>query len=142
MTQPDSMTTDPLARAKQVMKQVTDCLKAEGIELGRATLKGGAEVDAIRVGDWPEGTVIKGLEVLVPLNPRVRPPAGFQFLGFERTWLLRLINNASDPDILELAAQALAARFWPFSVDPQLLEASPETCEQMVIGLNVDQQES
>lgn len=145
MTQPDteSMSNDPLAPARVVLKQVKAALEEQGpllgFELGTATLKGGAEVPAIYLADWPEGTVVKGLEVIVPRSPRIKPPPGFKFLGFERTWLVRFINNDSDPDILEKAAQALAERFWPFAVDPALLEESPETCEQMVIGLNLDQ---
>lgn len=130
---------DPMAPAKEVKRQVSEALKAGGVELGTATLPGGAKVPAIYVGDWPTGTVVSGLECLVPLSPRLSAPAGFSFLGFQRLWLLRLINNASHPDMLERAAHALAERFWPLGNDPQVMPASPDTCEQMVIGIDLDQ---
>ena len=134
-TTPPVQAIDP--KAEVVKRLVNEALAAAQVELGTAAYQGN-EVAAINIGDWPEGTIVDGLEVIIPTAPKLDKPAGFAFLGFQRTWRVRFINHAAIPDILEAAANAVATLF-PDCDDPQILEESPETPEQMVIGVNVDQ---
>lgn len=127
------------APARKVARMVAEALQAGGVEIGEATIPGGGKVPAINVGMWQTGTVVKGLEVKITPNPKLSTPVGFQFLGYRRSWGVRFINNASHPDILERAAVAVAERFFPFDADPEVIEESPETCEQMTLAINADQ---
>lgn len=137
MTAPDGYQSE--LRALFCRKAVCYALKQAGIQIGVATLPGGGTAPACNVGRWQEGTTVKGLEILIAPNPKVKTPEAFEFLGFLRTWQVRFINNEGKPDILERAANALAQVVFPFDDDPVRLEATATMKEQFTIGINIDQ---
>lgn len=101
---------------------------------GTAILPGGQTTPAITVGDWPEGTTVTGLEVLIGSTPRQRAIDAFEFLGYVEVWTVRLVNwqNAVN---LEDAANAVAAEFWPLDADPQVIPENSLVPEQVVLSV-------
>ncbi|UQN10368.1 hypothetical protein [Deinococcus sp. QL22] len=108
-----------------------------GVVLGVATFPGGQTADGLTVGDWPEGTTVTGLEVIISANPRQRVVPAFAFLGFQTSFPIRLVNQSGQED-LEAAVNAIAEAFWPLADDPALLEESRDYPEQVTLAVTAD----
>ena len=106
--------------------------------LGAYTLPGGEVVPAISLGDPPEGTTVQGLECLMAPNPKRDEALSFAYLGAATAYPVRLINNTDDPDVIEIATNALARWFWPFWDEPRLQEATADMPEQSTMSLLYD----
>lgn len=132
--------------AKVVKARILAALEAARVEIGTAQrYKGGAPVGdpvpAITVRDWPEGITVKGLEVIIAPNPKLKTVPGFEFLGWWRTWPVKFINRAGQSDILERAANAVASALWPLDDEPVIIPESRDFPEQIILGVNVDQRD-
>lgn len=140
MTQPAA---DPMnVAAREVRTGVRNALLAGGVKIGTARLPNGTMVEALVMGDFPEGTTASGLEIQISEEPELTPMGGFEHLGFQRVWTVRVIDWKSgdhETDQLEQAANALVAVYHPFESGPDILPASPDYPEQMVIGIIADQ---
>lgn len=116
--------------------RVIAALNAENIPLGTAVV-GGIDTPALVIGDWPEGTTVRGLEVVISATPTQETIPAFEFVGFLRAYPVRLINWSGQEN-LEDASNALAAAFWPLAEDPALIRESADYPEQVTLSLTVD----
>ncbi|MBZ9753005.1 hypothetical protein K7W42_19385 [Deinococcus sp. HMF7604] len=116
--------------------QLEAAFTAAGVALGLATVNG-VPVAALNIGDWPEGTTVTGLEVLVSRTPQQREVDAFAFLGFVPSYTIRLINWSGAED-LEAATNAIAEVFWPLAEEPRLIPESPQNPEQVTLAVTPD----
>lgn len=121
-----------------VRRQIEQALAAAGVKLGTARYKDGKTVPALVVGDWPEGTTVTGLGVILSVNPQQQEVPGFSYMGFIRSWPVRAVNH-SGRENLEAVANALAEEFWPLWEGPELLPATADYPEQMTLSVIADQ---
>ncbi|WP_295818018.1 hypothetical protein [uncultured Deinococcus sp.] len=120
----------------ELRDRIEAALGDAGVPLGTA-LVNDTPTPAIVVGDWPEGTTVTGLEVVIRATPNQETIAGFEFIGFVRSYRVRLINW-SGTENLEDACNALAGAFWPLAEDPAVIPQSPDYPEQVTLALNPD----
>lgn len=123
--------------AQEVAERIKAALAEEGVPLGVATFREGHTRAALNIGDWPEGTTVTGLEIIVAPNPRQQVVPAFAFLGYQQSYPVRLINQSGSED-LEAATNAIAAAFWPLADDPRLLEESRDYPEQVTLAVTAD----
>lgn len=121
--------------ALPLRERIEAALRDGDVKLGTATLPNKARTPALTVGDWPEGTTVTGLEVIVSRNPRQQSIEAFAFVGFIPSFEVRLINWSGRED-LEAASNAIAAAFWPLAEDPALIPASPLNPEQVTLAVH------
>jgi hypothetical protein len=123
-----------VSRARLVRDAIEAALADADVPLGIATFPDGHTTPALNVGDWQDGTTVTGLEVVIAPNPAQKSVPAFEFLGFQRSYPVRLINWGGSED-LEAAVNAIAAVFWPLAEDPRLLPASPDYPEQVTLSV-------
>lgn len=121
-----------------VRRRIEQALATAGVVLGTARHKDGTTTPALVVGDWPEGTTVEGLEIILSRNPQQQPVPGFDYMGFIRSWPVRAVNHSGRED-LEAVANALAEEFWPLWAGPDLLPATTDYFEQMTLEVVADQ---
>lgn len=126
-----------MSQAPEIAARIREAFAREGVTLGTARFKEGHTRDALTIGDWPSGTTVTGLEVIVSHSPRQRAPATFGFLGFETAYPVRLVNQSGSED-LEAAVNAIASAFWPLADDPALLPESRDYPEQVTLAVTAD----
>lgn len=124
-------------KGQEIADRIRAALAEAGVPLGVATFREGHTRDALNVGDWPEGTTVTGLEVIVAANPKQQTVPAFSFLGFQNSFPVRLINQSGEED-LEAATNAIAEIFWPLAEDPRLLEESRDYPEQVTLAVTAD----
>lgn len=117
----------------QLRTRVEHALEQEGVKLGTATI-GGQAVPALNIGDWPEGTTVQGLEIIISRNPTQEPIPGFEFVGFITSYPIRAVNWSGAED-LEAVANAIASEFWPLAQDPARIPESPSYPEQITLAV-------
>lgn len=132
------MTGDAPVSALGVRRQIEQALANAGVRLGTARYKDGKTVPALVMGDWPEGTTVTGLELILTANPQQQGVPGFSYMGFIRSWPVRAVNH-SGRENLEAVANALAEEFWPLWDGPDLLPATADYPEQMTLSVIADQ---
>lgn len=116
--------------ALTIRTQIAQALAAGEIQVGTARFQTGDETPAINVGDWPEGTTVQGLEVLIADTPKMVQLNASAYLGSIANWPVRIVNWNGAAD-LEAVVNAIAETFFPFGEDPRVLEASPDYPEQV-----------
>jgi len=116
--------------ALTIRTQINEALATGGIVIGTARFQTGDETPAINVGDWPEGTTVAGLEVLIASTPKPVQLDTSAYLGSIPNWPVRIVNWSGTAD-LEDVVNAIAETFFPFGEDPRVLEASPDYPEQV-----------
>ncbi|MGY2892479.1 hypothetical protein [Deinococcus sp. UYEF24] len=116
--------------ALAIRRLITEALAKGEIQVGTAHFQSGDETAAINVGDWPEGTTVHGLEVLIASTPRPVQLDSSAYLGSIPNWPVRLVNWSGTAN-LEDVVNAVAEAFYPFGEDPRVLEASPDYPEQV-----------
>lgn len=124
------------AEQLQLRERITAALDEAQLPLGTATLANGETTPAINCGDWPDGTTVTGLEVLIGATPRQRALDAFVFLGFVNVHSVRLIAWEGAPD-LEDVANTLAEAFWPLDQDPQVLPENDLMPEQVLLAITL-----
>jgi hypothetical protein len=124
-------------RSAEIAEGVRAALAEAEVPLGVATFSTGQTTDGLTVGDWPEGTTVTGLEVIISANPRQRVVPAFAFLGFDTSYPIRLVNQSGTED-LEAAVNAIASAFWPLADDPTLLLESRDYPEQVTLAVTAD----
>lgn len=124
-------------RSPEIAERIRAALAEAGVPLGVARFATGQEVPALSVGDWPEGTTVTGLEVIVSVNPKQEVVPAFAFLGFQTSYPVRLINQSGAED-LEAACNAIAEVFWPLADEPRLLPESRDYPEQVTLAVTAD----
>lgn len=121
--------------AELLRERLERAFQTADVPLGTATFQNGSITPALNVGDWPDGTTVTGLEVIVARTPTLQSIDAFAFLGLVPSYTLRLINWSGTED-LEAATNAIAEEFWPLAEEPRLLPETPRTPEQLTLAVH------
>ncbi|KQR40747.1 hypothetical protein [Deinococcus sp. Leaf326] len=121
--------------ALAIRRLVERALAEAEIEVGTYRLPDGEETPAVYLGNPPEGTTARGLEVVVSPTPKKLGIEAFKYPGMPTAYPVRLVNWDGLPDVLEDAINAIAGYFWPFEETPKSVPVEPE---QYVFALFFD----